>query len=215
MILDRWQIAVGLTCVVVFCVIGGCNRAPGTGSVGRSQDSSRQAAAPPVQQARRAWEGGSEIDRRPQPSAATTPTHHSDRNESGSGNGNDGGREMPGREPDPESAESPMEGQAEHSGGARRTMYEKPVFQGRDTPRPKLSASEAARLGRRMLNDARSAFKKRDIDAAARLAIEAYEAVNPHEETNADCRRVMQEVEKILESIGRQQSVKDVPTQFE
>jgi hypothetical protein len=77
------------------------------------------------------------------------------------------------------------------------------------------SAAEAAAMAKKAMREARAAMKRGDEGTGCDAAIEAYEAASAFESSSSDCRGLMREAEKFLESIGRQNSAANVPTQFE
>lgn len=90
------------------------------------------------------------------------------------------------------------------------------VLPGRPRPAPQLTAAEAAALAGRLLDEARAAVRRSDPAAASDKALAAYEQVLPHAATDADCRRLAGEVERVIEAVGgRRGPAESVPTRFE
>jgi len=90
------------------------------------------------------------------------------------------------------------------------------VLPGRPRPAPQLTAAEAAALAGRLLDEARAAVRRSDAAAASDKALAAYEQVLPHAATDAACRRLAGEVERVIEVVGgRRGPAESVPTRFE
>lgn len=90
------------------------------------------------------------------------------------------------------------------------------VLPGRPRPAPQLTAAEAAALAGRLLDEARAAVRGGDPAAASDKALAAYDQVLPHAATDADCRRLAGEVERMIEAVGgRRGPAESVPTRFE
>jgi dihydroxyacetone kinase len=70
-------------------------------------------------------------------------------------------------------------------------------------------------MAKKAMGSARAAAKRGDDGVGCDAAIEAYEAASAYGSSSAECRSLMREAEKFLESVGRQHSAANVPTQFE
>lgn len=91
-----------------------------------------------------------------------------------------------------------------------------PALPGREPVKPTLTAAEAADSARKLLNRAQQLLRAADASAAAAAAIEAYDQVLPHAESDADCRKLRGQLEGVLTAAGRQQGRPEaVPTRFE
>jgi hypothetical protein len=91
-----------------------------------------------------------------------------------------------------------------------------PALPGRDAAQPRFSAAQATESAKQLLNRARQLLRSADAAAAAEAAIEAYEQVLPHANSDAECRKLCQQLEEVLDAAGRKSGrVKAVPTRFE
>jgi hypothetical protein len=90
------------------------------------------------------------------------------------------------------------------------------VLPGRPRQAPQLTAAEAAALAGRLLDEARAAVRGSDPAAASEKALAAYEQVLPYAATDADCRRLTGELERVIDVVGgRRGPAESVPTRFE
>jgi hypothetical protein len=89
------------------------------------------------------------------------------------------------------------------------------VFRGRQAAPPAASAAQAAAMAKRAMAEARGAAKRGDVAAGCDAAVKAYEAASAYGVTDGECRRIMHESEKFLESVGQRHAPTDVPTKFE
>lgn len=91
-----------------------------------------------------------------------------------------------------------------------------PALPGREHVRPKLSASAAAASAKQLLKRAQQLFSANDQAAAADAAIEAYDQVFPHAQSDAECRTLCKQLEGLLNAAGRRKGRSEpVPTRFE
>ena len=106
--------------------------------------------------------------------------------------------------------ESDSTGRASPGTGAR------PAFPGRQPRRTAMTAVNALAAAKRLLNTARAAVGRGDVDAACRDALSAYEIIAAHEKANSECAKLMKDAERLLDAIGRRQlMIENVPTRFE
>lgn len=91
-----------------------------------------------------------------------------------------------------------------------------PALPGRAAIKPRFSAAEAATSAERLLKQAQQLLRKDDLSAAAEAALEAYDQVLPHAESDPQCRKISRQLESVLDAAGRGQGQADaVPTRFE
>jgi hypothetical protein len=107
-------------------------------------------------------------------------------------------------------------------GGARDTPAQAqaerppPALPGREPGKPKLSAAQAAVSAKQLLQRARQLLRNADPASAAAAALEAYEQVLPHANSDAECRKLSEQLEDLLDAAGRKPGrVEAVPTRFE
>lgn len=144
---------------------------------------------------------------------------------SGAGSGADGGN-VPGQQPReapgggaggaPGSAEDGGPGGA--GGTSARAEPKRPAaaLPGRAPVKPALSATDAAKSARRLLQRAQQLLRDANPAAAAAAAIEAYDQVLPHAASDADCKKICGQLEGVLTAAGRRlDRVDPVPTRFE
>jgi hypothetical protein len=89
-----------------------------------------------------------------------------------------------------------------------------PALPGREPVKPTLSAAEAAQSAQQLLKRAKQLLRAADASAAAEVAIEAYDQVLPHAESNAECKKLCRQLEGVLNAAGRGRA-DAVPTRFE
>lgn len=91
-----------------------------------------------------------------------------------------------------------------------------PALPGRAPVKPALSAAEAAESAKQLLKRAQQHLRAQDASVAAEAAIEAYEKVLPHAESDAECRKLCRQLDEVLTSAGRRPGrPAAVPTRFE
>lgn len=123
-----------------------------------------------------------------------------DRDQGGDGRGGTAGNgAAPGRGEDPPAPMAPA-----------------PALPGREPLRPALSADAAVKSATRLLDQARAAMRQGEAGKAAEAAIDAYDQVLPHAQTDKPCGKLCREIEKLLEATGRRRGpAAPVPTRFE
>jgi hypothetical protein len=90
-----------------------------------------------------------------------------------------------------------------------------PALPGREPVKPALSAADAAASAKQLLKRAQQLLRA-DADAAAAAAIEAYDQVLPHAESDTECKKLCGQLEGVLTAVGRGQGrPQPVPTRFE
>jgi hypothetical protein len=91
-----------------------------------------------------------------------------------------------------------------------------PALPGRKPAEPALSAAEAAKSAEHLLRRSQQLLRASDAAAAAAAAIEAYDQVLPHAESDAACKKLCGQLEAVLTAAGRRQGrAEAVPTRFE
>ena len=91
-----------------------------------------------------------------------------------------------------------------------------PALPGRQPAKPELSAAEAARSARQLFEKAQRLLRTADASSAAEAAIEAYDQVLPHAESDAECGKLCRQIEGLLNAAGRgSRQAEAVPTRFE
>jgi hypothetical protein len=91
-----------------------------------------------------------------------------------------------------------------------------PALPGRKPIKPALSVEDAAASAKQLLERAQHQLRAADASAAVATAIEAYDQVLPHAETDAECKKLCGLLEGVLNAAGRTQGRADaVPTRFE
>lgn len=95
---------------------------------------------------------------------------------------------------------------AKNGSGASNTPEKKPaVLPGRPSESPRYTAAEAVAVADRSLKAARRARAGGDLSAAYQSATEAYTAVAPHAESDADCKKKADQANRLLEMLAKQQ----------
>jgi hypothetical protein len=89
-----------------------------------------------------------------------------------------------------------------------------PALPGREPVKPNLSAADAAQSARKLLKRAQQLLRAADASAAAEVALEAYDQVLPHSESNAECKKLCGQLEVVLNAAGGRRA-DAVPTRFE
>jgi hypothetical protein len=139
--------------------------------------------------------------------------------ESGNGgdqnSGSDGQSAEPGEAQPPEKEIAVAAGEGERGpGGARDSPP--PALPGRAPVKPLLSAAGAAESAKRILKQAQQLLRVGDASAAVEAAIEAYDQVLPHAQSDAECKKLCGQLEGFLTVAGRGRGRPDaVPTRFE
>jgi hypothetical protein len=91
-----------------------------------------------------------------------------------------------------------------------------PALPGRQPTKPELSAAEAARSAKQLFEKSQRLLRTVDASAAAEAALEAYDQVLPHAESDAECRKLCRQIEGLLNAAGRGSGQAEaVPTRFE
>ena len=91
-----------------------------------------------------------------------------------------------------------------------------PALPGRQPVKPELSAAEAARSAKQLFEKAQRLLRTADASSAAEAAIEAYDQVLPHAESDAECGKLCRQIEGLLNAAGRRSGQAEaVPTRFE
>jgi len=81
------------------------------------------------------------------------------------------------------------------------------AFGGRPKSKQASTPEEATRRAKEKLNDSRSATKQGDQAGALAAAIEAYDISSEHAEGSPDCSRLARDAERLIETLGKHQSV--------
>lgn len=91
-----------------------------------------------------------------------------------------------------------------------------PALPGRAAMKPRFSADDAATSAELLLKQAQQLLRKDELSAAAEVALEAYDQVLPHAESDPQCRKLSRQLEGVLDAAGRGRGQADaVPTRFE
>jgi hypothetical protein len=91
-----------------------------------------------------------------------------------------------------------------------------PALPGRAAKKPDLSAADAATSAERLLRQAQQLIKRDDLSSAVETALEAYDQVLPHAQSDPRCLKLCRQLEVVLDAAGRGQATADaVPTRFE
>lgn len=91
-----------------------------------------------------------------------------------------------------------------------------PALPGRAPTKPALTAAEAAEAAKQLLKRAQQHLRTDDASAAAEAAIEAYDKVLPHAESDVECRKLCRQLDEVLMSAGQRPGrPAAVPTRFE
>lgn len=117
---------------------------------------------------------------------------------------------------EPPSGPSPPAARGGESRGEQAAQPQTaPAFPGRETRDLPATPAAAAAAGRRKLQSASAAAQRGDRQTACRLALDACSAVAAHAATDAACRRVANEAERLIEQAGSRPAGPVGPTRFE
>jgi hypothetical protein len=104
----------------------------------------------------------------------------------------------------------------EAAGAERAKAAGAAVLPGRPRQPPPLTAAEAATSAGQLLDEARAAIRRGDPATASEKALAAYEYLVPHVATNAACRGLAGEAERVIDAVGsRRGPAESLPTRFE